>query len=158
MKKRNFDNPNQPTLFDVIIREQTRQSSRHPAGSLDIDRRFRAAVSEAIKGCPLSRYEVAAKMSELVGVEITESMLNSWTAESKEQHRFPAIFMPAFFEVTKTTWPYRVLANPVGLYIMESPAALRSEMAALDEQIKKLKTERKKRQAFLNIVDAPPGA
>jgi hypothetical protein len=41
---------------------------------------------------PLSRYQVAAKMSELLDVDITKTMLDSWTAESKEQHRFPALF------------------------------------------------------------------
>jgi hypothetical protein len=152
-KQKKSNNPDQLTLYDAILREQSRQELLHPEGRLDVNTRFRAAISEAIKRCPLSRPQIAAQMTELTGVEITVSMLNSWTAESKEQHRFPAIFLPAFFEVTKAVWAYRVLSNPVGLYIMESPDALRSELAAIEEQIKKLQQERRKRRAHLQLIE-----
>ena len=157
MPRRRFDNPSQLTLFDVIAREHARQEACHPEGSLDVNIRFRAAISEAIKGCPLSRPQIAARMSELTGVEITTSMLNSWTAESKDQHRFPAIFLPAFYEVTKATWPYRMLANPVGLYIMESPEALLSEEAAIDEQIKRLQREKRERRLLRKVMERQRG-
>ena len=81
----------QISLFDLIIKNQGEDTSPKE-GSLDIDTEVRHLVSEELKGCPYSRYHVAARMSELTGTEITKSMLDSWTAESKEQHRFPAIF------------------------------------------------------------------
>lgn len=43
-----------------------------------------------------SRHDLAARMSELTGEEITKSMLDSWTAESKDRHRFPYEYAPAF--------------------------------------------------------------
>lgn len=55
------------------------------------------AVTEAMKrGVIRSRYDLAARMSELTGEEITKAMVDSWTAESKEHHRFPLEFTPAF--------------------------------------------------------------
>src|SRR3990172_4317769 len=100
-KNRNKIDSNQLSLFD-LIRDYSEQkiSSTKPAGSFDVDRRLRAAISHALKQCPLSIYEVAAKMSVLNGTEITGTMLYSWTAESKTQHRFPAIYLPAFCEAT----------------------------------------------------------
>ena len=43
-----------------------------------------------------SRYDLAARMSELTGEEITKAMIDSWTAESKDRHRFPLEYTPAF--------------------------------------------------------------
>jgi hypothetical protein len=80
---------NQASLFDLLKNYQEENHASRPAGSFDIDRQFRELISQALKNCPLSRWQVAARMSELTGHEITKAMLDSWTAESKEAHRFP---------------------------------------------------------------------
>lgn len=152
-RKKRIDNPNQLTIFDVIqnIQEEERQS--RPAGSFDIDNQFREAISAALKACPLSRYQVAAGMSDLVGYEITKSMLDSWTAESKENHRFPAIFLPAFCEATGQTEPLRTLGRVVGVFVMPGPEALRAEIQRIEEEITKKKREKKKRVIFLREIE-----
>lgn len=151
--RKKFDNPNQMNLFDEVVRNHVRQDSEHPGCSLDIDTRFRAAVSDAIKNCPLSRYDIAARMSELTGHDITKSMIDNWSAESKKPWRMPAIYLAAFYKVTKSIWIWQLLTQPVGLYVMESPGALRAEITTLDEQIKKLQRGKKERQAFLKMVE-----
>jgi hypothetical protein len=67
-----------------------------PPGSLDCATQLCATLSAALKATPLSRFEVAARMSELVGEEITKAQLDAWTAESKERHRFPFEYAAAF--------------------------------------------------------------
>lgn len=92
------------TIFEYLKKaeELSRQASSPQNGSLDIDNEIRAAVSQDIKyahdstGRELSRYEVAARMSELTGHEITKSMLDNFSAESHEKHRFLCQFLPAF--------------------------------------------------------------
>ena len=91
---------NQISLFDMIediqfekldpIRQPDYQIETKPFGL-----RVKEAVSEALKTSAYKRWEIAGRMSEYLGVEITEAMLNSWTAESKEGHRFPVEFLPA---------------------------------------------------------------
>ena len=90
-KKKRLD-INQSSLFEIIQELQNNKPATKPGGSFNIDHQFRGAISEALKRCPLSRYQVVARMSELTDTDITKTMLDSWTAESKEQHRFPAIF------------------------------------------------------------------
>jgi hypothetical protein len=145
---------NQLSLFDLIRTFSEQKPASKPAGSFDIDRRLRAAISQALKQCPLSIYEVAAKMSALCGTEITGSMLYSWTAESKNQHRFPAIYLPAFCEVTGCSEPLKLLGNLMGVFIMPGPDALRSEIQRLDEEIGKKQAEKKKRLVFLKEMEA----
>lgn len=58
-------------------------------GALNMSTEMRGLVSNILKDCPKSRFEVAARMSELTGVEITKYQLDSWTAESRDGWRFP---------------------------------------------------------------------
>lgn len=146
--------PKQLTIFDAIRRIQEREAAHKPSGSFDIDRQFREAISATIKGCPRSRYEIAARMSELIGQEITKTTLDSWTAESKDGHRFPAIFLSAFCEATGSSEPLKILGRLVGVFVMPGPEALRAEIQKLEEEIAKRQAEKKKRLIFLREMGA----
>ena len=160
-KKLNKIDSKQLSLFEIIKsfqeqklrHEEGGHSATKPAGSFDIDRRFREAISAALKRCPLSRYQVAAGMSELCDTDITKTMLDSWTAESKEMHRFPAIFLPAFCEVVGQTEPLKLLGNLVGVFILPGPEALRAEIQRIEEEIGKKQAEKKKRLVFLKEME-----
>lgn len=147
--RKRIANENQLNIFEAILNLQEREEPAKSAGSFDVDRQFRESISAALKACPYSRYQVAARMSELVGFEITKSMLDSWTAESKEQHRFPAIFLPAFCEASGSTEPIRILGRQLGIFILPGPEALRAEIRKIDEEIQAKQTEKKKRVMFL---------
>ena len=143
----------QISLFEFIKSFQEQKSESKPVGSFDIDRRFREAISLALKRCPLSRYQVAARMSELCDTDITKTMLDSWTAESKEMHRFPAIFLPAFCEAVGQSDPLKLIGDPVGVFILPGPEALRAEIQRLEEEIGKKQAEKKKRLVFLKEME-----
>lgn len=99
----------QPALnFDRRARE---------ANSVNDDALVRQTISGAIKGCRLSRVEIAEEMSDLLGVRVTEKMLNSYSGESKQNHRWPAAWDRAFSRVTgdDTLLTCRVLA--AGLHV-----------------------------------------
>lgn len=137
---------------------QAKQDSCIAPGSCDIDAEFRAAVSEDIKqaqnanGRALSRYEVAAWMSELVGTEITFSMLNNWTADSHEKHRMPAQYLPAFALVTGGRRAIEVISKKAGLFAVPGPEALRAEIHRITSDIKHKQEEKKKRELLLREV------
>lgn len=156
-KKHQPQQTSQESLFDWIrladaISQQSEDDAAH-AGSLDIDAELRAAVSADIKACPLSRYQIAARMSELIGCEITESMLYSYTSESKERHRFPCQFLPAFVIATGGRRAFEVLSRRAGLFALPGPEALRAEIQHLEEDIKKKQHEKHKRQIFLKEIE-----
>lgn len=143
----------QTTLFDFIKNYQQETHTQRPAGSLDIDRAFRESVSQALKNSPLSRWQVAARMSELTGQDITKTMIDSWTAESKEGHRFPAIFLPAFCESVGSSEPMKLLGRPVGVFVLPGPEALRAEIQRIDEEINRKQGEKRKRIMFLKEME-----
>jgi len=143
----------QLNIFDLIkeiSRKQAESSaSVSKAGKFNIDVRLREMLSESLKRCPLSRYEVAGKMSELLGVEISKSQLDSWTAESKENHRFPFAYAGAFCEATGDKSIIRLLADLCGGYFIEGEDAIRLELGRIEEQKQELLRRERAIREFL---------
>jgi len=117
----------------------------------DIPTIIRTALVQGIKGCPLSRYQIAARISELMGRDLSKDMLDKYTADSAEGYRFPAELIPAFCHVTHSTELIELVARSMGgLFAGPSErreveiARLRMEKASLEQRIKEL--ERKDRQ------------
>ncbi len=150
--KKRFDT-HQISLFEIIQNFQNDKPAPKPIGSFNIDRPFREAISEALKRSPLSRYQVAARMSELTDTDITKTMLDSWTAESKEQHRFPAIFLSAFCDAVGCTEPLKMLGSLVGAFVMPGPEALRAEIRRIEEEIERKQADKRKRMLFLKEME-----
>ncbi len=71
-------------------------------GALDVGLALRQLLSNLLKDSPLSRFEIAARMAELTGSDITKHQLDSWTAESREGWRFPLEYLPAFEAAVET--------------------------------------------------------
>lgn len=124
-----------------------------PEGSLDTKNQFQAAITNAIKNSPLSRWEIAGKMSALLGVEITKYMLDAWTAESKDGHRMPAIYLPAFCHATQDFTPIEVLAEKAGVFVLPGVEVLRAELAKRIQRRERENREIKRIRTFLNELE-----
>lgn len=101
-------------------------------GSLNAGPEVRGLLGRVLKESPLSRFEVAAKMSELVGVEITKYQIDSWTAQSREDWRFPLEYLPAL-EVACETHAITAWAAEVrGGRLLIGRDALNAELGRLE--------------------------
>jgi hypothetical protein len=132
--------PGQLSLFDILANLQSK--STPPSGcrpaSFNIDIQFREEISLGLKKSSFSRYQVAARMSELLGVEVSKAQLDSWTAESKENHRFPAAYLPAYCEATGDKEVLRIMAELLGCYVIESRDALLTQLGKIKEEKREL--------------------
>ena len=140
-------------LFEFIMAQSEKARPTEDEGSLNVRERLRLSLCKAIKECPLSRWELAGKMSHLVGAEITKYMIDAWTAESKDGHRMPAEYLPAFCQASGSKEALQILAESAGLFALPGPDALRSEIRKLDEKLKDLKSEKRKRELFLTEME-----
>lgn len=140
-KRKRLDNK-QLSLLDLVEKIKAREEVP-PEGSLDVKNQFQGAIVNAIKHSPLSRWEIAGKMSALLGVEITKYMLDAWTAESKDGHRMPGIYIPAFCVATQDYAAVKLLAEKCGVFILPGVEVLRAELAKVitrrDEENRKIK-------------------
>jgi hypothetical protein len=153
-KSRKKIDDRQMNLFDFL--QKLSASAATPAvdeGSLDISDRLRRSLTEAIKQSNLSRWELAGRMSHLLGREVTKYTLDTWTAESKEYHRMPAEFLPAFCQAAKCLEPLRVMAEAAGMFALPGPDALRSEIQRLAEEERRIRAEKRKRELFLSEME-----
>lgn len=113
-------------LFEVPV-------ARTPLpGALDVGLAVRHLISDLIKASPLDRYDIAARMSKLLGHEITKHQLDAWTAESREGWRFPLEYLPAFEVAVETHQVTTWLADLRGCKVLVGKEALDAEIGKLE--------------------------
>ena len=151
-RRRKSDSHNQLNLFDYIEKMRS-VDKKSDEGVLDIGGRIRIALVEGIKQCPLSRRQVAGEMSHKVGVDISWTTIDSWTAESKEKNRIPAEYIPAFCVVTGYFEPLNIIGEAAGRFTLPGPEALRSEIQRYREQEKNVRAEVRKRERLLKDLE-----
>jgi hypothetical protein len=86
----------------AVNREQSLfdRTSQMVPGSMNDAALVRTALVESIRKCGKSRDTIAEEMSMLTGTEVTVRRLNAFTAESREDFRWPAELDRAFCAVT----------------------------------------------------------
>lgn len=132
--------PRQLTLDELF--EIPRPMNHQPA-SLDHAKELRHLLSEALKKTTKSRFEVASRMSELTGHDISKAMLDAWTAESREAWRFPFEFAAAFEVACDTYCLTEFQARKRGCKAYAGDAVRQAEIGRIESQIDELATKLK---------------
>jgi len=135
-----------PDFFDVPV------APAPTGGSLDYANELRAELSAALKETPLSRYEVAARMSELTGHEITKTMLDSWTAESKSPWRFPFEYAAAFETACGTTRLQALFGRKRGSRVLVGEEVLFAELGRIEQAEVQLAARKKLLRERLKVA------
>ena len=130
---------NQLSLFDLLVDGRAALCATEPApGSFNMTAEIRHSISEAIRKSGLKRWEIAGRMSELLGAEVTESMLNAWSAESREDRRFPAEYLAAFCHVTGDLTLLHRIASRLNCHVFETEQAVLAELGRIRWQREQL--------------------
>lgn len=145
--------PAQLSLLDLLQKTQELKEEAPTQGSCNIEARLRHSLSDGIKQCPLSVYQIAGEMSHLLGETITEEMIRTWTAESKTRHQIWGSRLPAFCKVTGWRQPLEIVNEAAGMFCMPGPEALRAEIHRLAEEERRIKAAKRKREIFLSEME-----
>ena len=121
-----------------------------PEGSLCVDLGLRAILADDVRTSGLSRYEIAGRMGRALSTEVTKFQLDAWTAESKEGHRFPLAYTPAWCWAVGSTRIVDHLAQVLGLRVLTDLDAARAEVQAEREELRQRQTELRRREAALS--------
>lgn len=87
-------------------------------GSINDAAMVRAILTDSIKKSGKSRDEIAEIMSGLTGTEVTVRRLNAFTAESREDFRFPIELARAFCMATRDFALLRHLIEAAGFRVV----------------------------------------
>ena len=142
----------QLSIFEAVKELAERQKRLDPfpgktgkgPGSLNIDAAIREMISEALKNSKMDRYGVASEMSRLLGREVTKARLDSWSAESKEGHKFPLANLPSFAEATGAKAILRFLCELAGGRFIEGEDVLRLELERIGELEREIKVKKRR--------------
>ncbi|WP_447978122.1 phage regulatory CII family protein [Candidatus Nitrospira bockiana] len=126
-----------PSQLSLLERPQpiTEGQLAHVSPSL------RAALATAIKGCALSRYHIAAAVSELMARDLSKDMLDKYCAESAEAHRLPAELVPALCVVTGSRGLLEILAEATGCTLVSVERSTQWSVADLRQGMLRVVTE-----------------
>jgi len=117
---------------------------RRAEGALNCSLELRHLLSRALKEARGSRYEVAARMSELLGVEVTKYQLDAWTAESREGWRFPLEYLVAFEVACETHVVSEWVAERRGCRLLKGRESLLADLGRIEQMVAELREERRR--------------
>jgi len=151
----------QLSLFEAVIRQELESAKAAPLpGSLNIRYQIIAALTQALRNAKKSREQIADEMALYTGEEITVHMINAWVCQSKETHRFPLEYLPAFKKATDNLEALNVASLACGAFTLRGPDALRADIRKLDEkkkstadEVKTLEAEKKRLETLLQEVE-----
>lgn len=113
-----------------------------PGSISGFDAELRQALSQSLKENPLSRYEVAAKMSEMLGDDVSKNMLDAYTAESRETHQISVVRLVAMILATRDYDLLAMVAGKVGCRLLVGEEAVAAEVGFIDQEIEELRARR----------------
>lgn len=148
-QKLDMNNENQLNLFDMIAEINPAKFAKpeFQKETKPLSLRLKEAIAEAIKNSGLKRYAIAGQMTEHLGMEITESMLNAYTAESKADYRMPAEYIPIFCRITKDYTVLEILVAASGSRMVKSEEIYFLEMGRLQQAEKAIQKKHRQLQA-----------
>lgn len=119
-------------LFSLDLFDVPSPAPQTP-GSMNYSREMAAVMSQALKDCPCDRVEVAARMTRLLGKEVSLSMLNAYTAESRETHNISLEKAIAFDAATEGFALLHLYAEKLGCRAMVGKETLLAELGRIDQ-------------------------
>ncbi len=113
------------------------------AGLAGLGRRVSAAVGHAVKGDERAREEIAAAMSVLLDEHVTRSMIDSWSAESKDQNPIGFARFMALITVTNRFDLLDALVREAGVAVLVGDELLLARLGDVRSRIRALHAEEK---------------
>lgn len=120
------------------------------AGAMDFRRAVANLVSQLLKDAHGSRYNIAARMSELSDVETSKALLDSYTAESREECNLPFWKAPLIEAASGrrdlVEWHAAVLGGRViwGAEIIDADVGrLERQVVELQDELKQLRKQQR---------------
>ncbi|OIO57177.1 MAG: hypothetical protein AUJ55_07100 [Proteobacteria bacterium CG1_02_64_396] len=89
-------------------------------------------VSEMLRLADGDRWEIAARMSRMSGIDVSKHMLDGWSSEAREAHNIPFYWVPILEAACQSTLLTSWLAAKVGAQILFGREALTAELGRLE--------------------------
>ncbi len=123
------------------------------------ERKLRLALRDALDRIaarekdPLDRIEIAARMSRLLGREITRTHIDNWTALSAIQRRMHADALSAICQVMDDWGPFHCFVEACGFKALSPKEAAFAEYGALEAMEREFAARKRELRAKIDNPD-----
>ena len=108
-----------------------------------LERQINSLVGTILNSDPRSRYEIAAKMSELLDEDVSKAMLDAYASPAREDHKVPASRLWALINVTDRQDLLRPLLEKIGIGALIGAEVTTARIGHLQQLIKNAQAEMK---------------
>ena len=115
--------------------------ARAAAALAGFERRVNALVGTILASDPRSRYDIAARMSELLDEDISKTMLDAWSSPAREDHRVPFSRLAALVVVTDRQDLLRPIMSKLGVSLLIGAEVETARIGQLEQMIERARRE-----------------
>lgn len=121
---------------------------------------FNAKISQAIKRAleeardnGLDRFDVARRMSDILGTDVSKGMIDAYCSQARETHTISLARFKALVRATGCLWLWNVVLEGEGLTLLQGDEAIHAQASLARTRAQALLEEAKRleRQAPLHI-------
>lgn len=105
------------------------------------ERRVNALVGTILASDPRSRYDIAARMSELLDEDISKSMLDAYSSPARDDHRVPFSRLAALVLVTDRQDLLRDVMGTLGVSLLIGAEVETARIGQLEQMIERARRE-----------------
>lgn len=126
------------------------ETPRELENALDFNARVAQAMSRALREASehgQDRFQVARRMSDILGTEVTKGMVDAYTSQARETHTISLARFKAFVRATGCMWLWNVVLDGEGLTLLQGEEALLAQAAHAEKRARALMAEAKSLKA-----------
>lgn len=126
------------------------ETPRELGSALDFNAKLAQAMSRALDEARESgrdRHEVASRMSEILGQDVSKNMVDAYTSQARETHTISAVRFKAFVRATGCLWLWGVYLDGEGLTLLMGEEALHAQASLAEKRAKALMEEARQLRA-----------
>lgn len=126
------------------------ETPRELGSALDFNAKLAQAMSRALdeaRDAGRDRHEVASRMSEILGQDVSKGMIDAYTSQARETHTISAVRFKAFVRATGCLWLWSVYLDGEGLTLLMGEEALHAQASLAEKRAKALLEEARQLRA-----------
>lgn len=117
-----------------------------------LERRISQMVGVMLNSDGRTRHEIAAKVTELLGEDVTKMMLDAYASEARDQHKVPASRLLAIVAVTNRHDLLDPLMREIGAAVLVGEEVQTARLGHIERQIAELNEERRKLKNAVPLI------
>lgn len=123
-----------------------------PGELAGLERQVSMGVSDILHEDPRSREEIAAKMSELLGEDVSRSMLDAYSSPAREDHKVPFSRFVALVSVCNRHDVLDRLVRKIGAGVLVGAELHTARIGDIDRRIEQLRAEKREVSKLAPVI------